>query len=485
MEQSSGQHLTEESRLGFPFWAGCASLGDAHWYRRQTQSCRSCPPCRDRGGSEQPAKACLAGADRAAFSQGIGTNEIMRVTGKAKTCVWRWQDRFMLAGVEGLLRDKTRPSRLPPLGTAVAERVVALTLTEPPGETTQWTAAAMATACVVSVSSVHRIWRSHGLRPHQVRQFKLSRDPQFAAIAPWRSDCEAAGGGAAGGVRDIVGLYVVPPAHAVVLSVDEKSQIQALDRTQPSLPLKKGRCGTMPGKPLGLTPHDYKRNGTTTLFAALDVLEGTVIGRCMQRHRHQEFIRFLSVIEAEVPAAKQVHVVLDNYAAHKHPKVVEWLGRHPRFAFQFTPTSASRRKPPVSLGANFRFRRDQRRRGLLCQADQAPPEARRVPLPGGFAGRHQAFRRRGQRQPKALLLDKRPGQDHRCRQTGAPRVRFAPLALLRHINVLISDRDWRRDGQRGKLLTRLAVRRRRIVAMECGTWRSGRMGGATRLDALG
>ncbi len=283
----------------------------------------------------------------------------MRVTGKAKTCVWRWQDRFMLAGVEGLLRDKTRPSRLPPLGTAVAERVVALTLTEPPGETTQWTAAAMATACVVSVSSVHRIWRSHGLRPHQVRQFKLSRDPQFAAIAPWRSDCEAAGGGAAGGVRDIVGLYVVPPAHAVVLSVDEKSQIQALDRTQPSLPLKKGRCGTMPGKPLGLTPHDYKRNGTTTLFAALDVLEGTVIGRCMQRHRHQEFIRFLSVIEAEVPAAKQVHVVLDNYAAHKHPKVVEWLGRHPRFAFQFTPTSASRRKPPVSLGANFRFRSAQ------------------------------------------------------------------------------------------------------------------------------
>ena len=135
------------------------------------------------------------------------------------------------------------------------------------------------------------------------------------------------------GSPGIVGLYVAPPAHAVVLSLDEKSQVQALDRTQPGLPLKKGRCGTM--------THDYKRNGTTTLFAALNVLEGSVIGRCMQRHRHQEFIRFLNAIEGEVPAAKQVHVVLDNYAAHKHPKVVEWLGRHPRFTFHFTPTSAS------------------------------------------------------------------------------------------------------------------------------------------------
>jgi len=222
----------------------------------------------------------------------------------------------MQAGVDGLRRDKTRPSRIPPLDEAVVAQVVALTLTAPPGETTHWIAAAMAKACAISVSSVHRIWRSHGLRPHQVRQFKLSNDPQFAAK-----------------VRDIVGLYVAPPAHAVVLSVDEKSQIQALDRTQPGLPLKKGRCGTM--------THDYKRNGTTTLFAALNVLEGSVIGRCMQRHRHQEFIRFLNAIEAEVPPSKQVHVVLDNYATHKHPKVVDWLGRHPRFTFHFTPTSAS------------------------------------------------------------------------------------------------------------------------------------------------
>jgi transposase len=174
----------------------------------------------------------------------------------------------------------------------------------------------MAERVGVSVSSVQRIWRAHGLAPHRVRQFKLSNDPAFAAK-----------------LRDVVGLYIDPPAHAVVLSVDEKSQIQALDRTQPGLPLKKGRAGTM--------THDYKRNGTTTLFAALNVLDGSVIGRNMQRHRHQEFIRFLNVIEAQVPVGKVVHVILDNYAAHKHPKVMAWLARHPRFVFHFTPTSCS------------------------------------------------------------------------------------------------------------------------------------------------
>jgi transposase len=164
----------------------------------------------------------------------------------------------------------------------------------------------MAKAADVSLTSVQPIWRAHGLAPHRIRTFKLSNDPKFAAK-----------------VRDIVGLYVDLPAHAVVLSVDEKSQIQALDRTQPGLPLKKGRAGTM--------THDYKRNGTTTLFAAFDVLEGKVIGRCMQRHRHQEFIRFLNAIEREVPAGKTVHAILDNYATHKHPKVIEWLEHHPRW----------------------------------------------------------------------------------------------------------------------------------------------------------
>jgi transposase len=198
----------------------------------------------------------------------------------------------------------------------VAERIVALTLSEPPGETTQWTGRAMAKAAGVSLSYVQRVWRLHGLQPHRIRTFKLSNDPHFAAK-----------------VRDIVGLYVDPPAHAVVLSVDEKSQIQALDRTQPGLPMKKGRAGTM--------THDYKRNGTTTLFAALNVLDGSVIGRNMQRHRHQEFIRFLNAIENAVPAKKAMHVILDNYAAHTHPKVIAWLSRHPRVTFHFTPTSAS------------------------------------------------------------------------------------------------------------------------------------------------
>src|SRR6266852_4575227 len=249
-------------------------------------------------------------------ADGLGTNEIMRRTAKSKTCVWRWQERFMEEGFEGLLRDKTRPSRIEPLKADVAERVVTMTLTDPPGETTLWTGAMMAEAIGISVSSVQRIWRAHGLQPHRVRQFKLSNDPKFVDK-----------------LRDVVGLYVDPPAHAIVLSVDEKSQIQSLDRTQPGLLMKKGRAGTM--------THDYKRNGTTTLFAALDVLEGKVIGRCMQRHRHQEFIRFLNAIEAEVPAGRIVHVILDNYGPHKHPKTRAWLDRHPRFVFHFTPTSGS------------------------------------------------------------------------------------------------------------------------------------------------
>jgi transposase len=249
-------------------------------------------------------------------AEGVGTNEIMRRTQKSKTCVWRWQERFMDEGFDGLLRDKTRPSRIDPLGNEVAERIVALTLADPPAEATHWTGAMMAKAAGVSVSSVQRIWRVHGLAPHRVHQFKLSNDPKFVDK-----------------LRDVVGLYVDPPAHAIILSVDEKSQIQALDRTQPGLPLKKGRAGTM--------THDYIRHGTTTLFAALNILDGTVIGRNMQRHRHQEFIRFLNAIEAHAPAGKVVHAILDNYAAHKHPKVRRWLAAHPRWTFHFTPTSCS------------------------------------------------------------------------------------------------------------------------------------------------
>src|SRR5207302_9853251 len=249
-------------------------------------------------------------------ADGRGTAEIMQATGKAKTVIWRWQERFRGEGAAGLWRDKTRRSRIPPLSPEAAKRVVALTLAGPPQAASHWTGSAMAKAAGISVSSVQRIWRAHGLQPHRVRQFKLSNDPQFAAK-----------------LHEIVGLYVDPPDHAVVLSVDEKSQIQALDRTQPGLPMKKGRAGTM--------THDYKRHGTTTLFAALNVLDGTVIGRNMQRHRHQEFIRFLNTAEAQVPVRMAIHAVVDNYATHKHPKVQKWLAQPPRWTFHFTPTSAS------------------------------------------------------------------------------------------------------------------------------------------------
>ena len=275
------------------------------------------------------AKIILLSAD------GYGTAEIMRRTGKAKTVIWRWQERFGAEGIGALWRDKTRPSRIPPLDPNIAVRVVSLTLAGPPAGATHWTGASMAEAVGISVSSVQRIWRAHGLQPHRVRQFKLSNDPQFVAK-----------------LRDIVGLYVNPPDHAIVLSVDEKSQIQALDRTQPGLQMKKGRAGTM--------THDYKRHGTTTLFAALDVLEGKVIGQCMKRHRHQEFIRFLNVIDARVPRKKTVHVIIDNYAAHKHPKVLQWLARHPRFVFHFTPTSASWLNAVEGLFATLAKRRLKR-----------------------------------------------------------------------------------------------------------------------------
>jgi transposase len=214
------------------------------------------------------------------------------------------------------MRDKTRKPGKKPLPAATVQWVVDLALWPPPGEATHWTGRMLAKAAGVSLRSVQRILDAHQLAPHRIRTFKLSNDPAFAEK-----------------LKDIVGLYVDPPAHAVVLSVDEKSQIQALDRTQPGLPMKPGRAGTM--------THDYKRNGTTTLFAALNVLDGTVIGRNMQRHRHQEFIRFLNTIEAQVPGRKAIHAIVDNYATHEHPKVRKWLTRHSRWTLHFTPTSAS------------------------------------------------------------------------------------------------------------------------------------------------
>ena len=256
------------------------------------------------------ARIILLSADR------LPVAAVARRAGVGRPSVWRWQRRYAEEGVDGLLRDKTRPPGKPPLPPEIVERVVTLTCSEASGEATHWTGRMMAKVVGISLRSVQRIWAAYKLQPHRIRTFKRSRDPDFADK-----------------LRDIVGLYMNPPAHAVVLSVDEKSQIQALDRTQPGLPLKPGKCGTM--------THDYKRNGITTLFAALDVLDGTVIGRCMHKHRHQEFIRFLNTIERRVPAGKVIHTILDNYGTHKHPKVIAWLGRHPRWVFHYTPTSAS------------------------------------------------------------------------------------------------------------------------------------------------
>jgi transposase len=258
----------------------------------------------------QRAKIVLFSADR------LPVLEVARRAGVSRPAVWRWQQRFGEEGVEGLLRDKTRKPGRAPLSTKIVARVLELTCSEPPGAATHWTGRAMAKAMGISLRAVQRIWEKHRLQPHRIRTFKRSNDPRFAEK-----------------VEDVVGLYMDPPAHAVVVSIDEKSQIQALDRTQPGLPLKPGKCGTM--------THDDKRNGTTTLFAALDILQGTVIGRCMKQHRHQEFIRFLNAVERVVPAGKIIHAVLDNYATHKHPAVWKWLANHPRWTFHFTPTSAS------------------------------------------------------------------------------------------------------------------------------------------------
>lgn len=233
-----------------------------------------------------------------------------------RRAVARWRQRFIDAGTEGIVRDAPRPGRKRTISAQKVKRIVELTTLERPESATHWSTRSMAAASAVSESSVRRIWRAHGLKPHLVRGFKLSNDKHFVEK-----------------LEDVVGLYLNPPEHALVLSCDEKSQIQALDRTQPGLPLKRGRAQTM--------THDYKRHGTTTLFAALNTLDGSLIGQCMQRHRHQEWLRFLNLIDANTPKHLDLHLVADNYSTHKHPKVKAWLAKHPRFHMHFTPTSAS------------------------------------------------------------------------------------------------------------------------------------------------
>lgn len=228
----------------------------------------------------------------------------------------RWRARFLEYGVRGLEKDAPRPGRTPSIPGTLVKRVIHMTTRQKPANATQWSTRSMAEAVGISEASVRRIWHKNGLKPHLVDTFKVSNDPKFAEK-----------------LEAVVGLYLNPPEHALVFCCDEKSQIQALDRTQPGLPIKRGRAGTM--------THDYKRNGTATLFAALNTLDGKVISMCAPRHRHQEWLSFLRILDRRTPADKRVHLIADNYATHKHPKVQRWLQRHPRFHMHFTPTSAS------------------------------------------------------------------------------------------------------------------------------------------------
>jgi transposase/transposase-like protein len=247
---------------------------------------------------------------------GENNEQIAQALGITRQKVARWRARFVKDGRAGLEHDAPGRGRKPAYGPDVKALIVDRTLRSRPPQATQWSVRSLAKTLDVSFSTVARVWRAHGLKPHLVRTFKVSNDPHFAEK-----------------LEDVIGLYLNAPEHAIVLSCDEKSQVQALDRTQPGLPLKKGRAGTM--------THDYVRHGTTTLFAALNVADGTLIGQCQNRHRHQEWLKFLQLIDAQTPADRDLHLILDNYATHKHPKVKKWLAQHPRFHLHFTPTSAS------------------------------------------------------------------------------------------------------------------------------------------------
>jgi hypothetical protein len=292
--------------------------------------------------------------------------------------VRRWVQRFTAQGVDGLLRDATRPPGRQPLPKAVVERVVAMTLHELPPDATQWSARRLAKAAGVGHGAVQKIWAAHGLKPHLIRRFKLSTDQRFAEK-----------------LRDVVGLYIDPPERALVLSVDEKSQMQALDRTQPGLPMKRGKAGTM--------THDYKRHGTTTLFAALDILSGKVIGQCMLKHRAVEFVRFLRRIDKTTPPQLDLHLVLRQ------------LRRPQGAGGEALARRASALPPP--LHPDLRLLGQCRRR-LLRPAHHKATQARRVPLGHGAAPRHRRLSRAAQHRPKALRLD----QTHRVRpRQGRPR----------------------------------------------------------------
>jgi transposase len=258
----------------------------------------------------QRAKALLMASD------GLATTRVAQQLGVSPATVTRWRESFAKEGLKASVKVRPGRGRKPSITPEKVAAIVDATLHEKPAGATHWSCRSMARAQGVSHFTVQRIWSARGIKPHRVETFKLSKDPRFEEK-----------------LVDVVGLYLNPPEQAIVLCLDEKSQIQALDRTQPSLPIKPGRAGTM--------THDYKRNGTTTLFAALDVLTGSVIGRCLPRHRHSELLKFLRLIERQIPNDLQIHLILDNYATHKHPDVQAWLVKHPRFHLHFTPTSSS------------------------------------------------------------------------------------------------------------------------------------------------
>ncbi len=251
-----------------------------------------------------------------AAARGLENREIAAELGVTPETVGRWRARFAAKGVKGIIKDLPRGGRKPTSRSKVEGRIIRVTTQQEPANATHWSTRTLAEKLGVSQSMVHRVWKANGLKPHLVKTFKLSNDPHFEEK-----------------LRDVVGLYLNPPENALVLSADEKTSIQALDRTQPGLPLIRGRCGTM--------THDYKRNGTTTLFAALELTQGEVIATCMKQHRHQEWIKFLRMIDEQTPNELDLHLIVDNYATHKHEKVKRWLKRHPRFHVHFIPTSSS------------------------------------------------------------------------------------------------------------------------------------------------
>ena len=251
-----------------------------------------------------------------AASRDLENKEIASELGVNRETVGRWRSRFAEEGIEGILKDLPRGGRKPTARSKVEGRIIRVTTQKRPENATHWSTRTLAEELNVTQSMIHRVWKANGLKPHLVKTFKVSNDPHFEEK-----------------LRDVVGLYLSPPANALVLSADEKTSIQALDRTQRGLPLVRGRCGTM--------THDYKRNGTTTLFAAIELGHGEVIATCMQRHRHQEWIKFLKLIDEQTPQKLDLHVIVDNYATHKHEKVERWLKRHPRFHMHFIPTSSS------------------------------------------------------------------------------------------------------------------------------------------------